>query len=752
MGKRGRPRKGKSVTYDSRETKVFLGLIFLGIAVFSLLSYIITEDASVFGFLRKLFGNSTLFFSIFTFNLSLWLFGLRYFMSSKKSLISQLIITFSLAIIFSADAPAQLRAVQSYMGNYGGILGYEIANLSLNNFLLNLTVPVFWVVVLVFLPAAFNQNIAEFFTNIINYIKMAFNWLSERMGNKSNQEELIPTQEEVIQPTGPAMFGDFRRTDALNRAKQIMANGGEEENPINKGGEFVGLENAGEHHEAQSQHSVKAGNQETTLREALKYPNWKLPPVTLLDSPKNLDIPEEDIKNNGMIIEQTLSSFGIEARVMDASVGPSVTQYALDIALGIKVSKVANLRNDLALALATSANAVRIEAPIPGTSYVGIEVPNKHRRPVFFRELIDGSEMKGKIKSKDDQLPVTVGKNIAGEDIIADIQDMPHLLIAGATGSGKSVLTNSFIASLLMSRSPDEVRFIMVDPKQVELSDYNGIPHLLTPVIVDMAKVANALKWAVNEMEERYTLFREERVRNIEGYNEKHGFAALPYIVVVIDEMADMMLTTHRVDIETSIVKLAQKARATGIHLILATQRPSVNVITGLIKANIPGRIGLSVTTNTDSRVILDQIGAENLLGKGDMLFKKPDKPKAFRVQGVFINQDEIQRIVNYIKDQTDEVEYMDDVVAGPPIEPTAAEAASGGASDDSLFIQAAQIIVSTQKGSASLLQRKLSIGYNRAAKLIDEMCDAGIVGQANGSKPREVLVHDLDAYLNQQP
>ena len=324
---------------------------------------------------------------------------------------------------------------------------------------------------------------------------------------------------------------------------------------------------------------------------------------------------------------------------------------------------------------------------------------------------------------------------------------MPHILIAGATGSGKSILTNGFIMSLLFTKTPDELKFIMVDPKKVELSDYNGIPHLLTPVITEMDKVLNGLKWLIAEMERRYTIFQEVKVRNLEGYNEQMGFAALPYIVVVIDEMADMMMSTGKVETEAAIVRLAQKARATGIHLILATQRPSVDVITGLIKANIPGRVGMSVTTQIDSRVILDHIGAETLLGRGDMLYRDPASPRVKRIQGMWVAPDEVQRVVNYIKDQVPEVHYTMEVVEKQHDDKDGG-GNGGDMSDDNQFSNAVRVIVNAQKGSASLLQRKLSIGYNRAARLLDELEEHGVVGPQNGSKPRDVLISDAEEFL----
>ena len=397
------------------------------------------------------------------------------------------------------------------------------------------------------------------------------------------------------------------------------------------------------------------------------------------------------------------------------------------------------------MALATQSNSVRLETPIPGTTYIGIEVPNDERETVYLREAMqDLTKMSGKFL-----LPLSVGKDIHGNLVMIDLQKMPHVLIAGATGSGKSILTNGFIVSLLMTKTPDELKFIMIDPKQVELSDYNGISHLLTPVITDMDKVLNSLKWAIAEMESRYTIFRESKVKNIEGYNTLMGYAAFPYIVIVVDEMADMMMSTNRVETENAIVRLAQKARATGIHLLLATQRPSVDVITGLIKANIPGRIGMSVTTNVDSRVILDNIGAESLLGRGDMLFKDPSKNKPFRIQGIWVSPEEVQRVVNYIKQQSPNVEYTTKVTEFKAKEEEAKEAgASSTGSNDELFENAIKVIVNAQKGSASYLQRKLGIGYNRAAKLLEEMEELGLVGPANGSKPRDVMITDADAFI----
>lgn len=479
-------------------------------------------------------------------------------------------------------------------------------------------------------------------------------------------------------------------------------------------------------------------------QSSLKYPGWQLPPVSLLSPYKKIKPKDADTQHNAEVIIKTLASFGIDAEVVEAYIGPSVVRYALSIPLGVKVDKVANLAPTLALGLGADSKAIRVDN-IPGTTYLGIEVPRQSRDYVMIRELMESEVM----QSNKLMLPATIGKDIDGDAIVVDIQKMPHLLIAGATGSGKSVLTNSFIISLLMNRSPDELRLILVDPKQVELMDYNGIPHLLTPVITDMSKVVNAMKWAVNEMERRYTVLAHNQTRNIEDFNKKMEFAAMPYIVVVIDEMADMMMTANRVDAENAIVRLTQKARAVGIHLILATQRPSVNVITGIIKANVPARIGMSVASAVDSRVILDSQGAESLMGKGDLLYNSPGQGRMQRLQGPSISGEEIARVVNFIKSQAPEVQYVTSI-----LEDTAAGSALAGGGEDNLseddqFAAAVRVVVNHQKGSASFLQRRLGVGFNRAARLLEEMEELGVVGQANGSKPREVLVTDADDFLN---
>lgn len=468
---------------------------------------------------------------------------------------------------------------------------------------------------------------------------------------------------------------------------------------------------------------------------------WQYPPLTLLEDAVSGKADRGDIKKNAEVIEKTLESFGISARVVEVNPGPAVTQYALEIALGTKLSKITTLATDLALALAAPTGQIRIEAPIPGRSLVGVEVPNRSLEFVTLKQMLSSEKIK-KAKSK---LTVSLGLNVAGEPVIADIGRMPHVLIAGSTGSGKSVCIHSFIDTMLFRSTPAEVRFILVDPKRVELTQYNGIPHLLAPVIIEPDKVISALRWAIKEMDRRYKLFAEVGVRNIDGYNELSGFSALPYVLIIIDELADIMFYSPA-DVEDAICRIAQMARATGIHLIVSTQRPSVDVITGLIKANIPCRIAFNVSSQVDSRVIIDSPGAEKLLGRGDMLYIPPDQAKPTRIQGTFVSDREIQKLIDFLRKSGAPPVYSEEVTqiqAGRII---------GGIPEDEekdeFFDDAVRVIRQYDRASASLLQRRLKVGYARAARIIDQLERAGIVGTAEGAKPREVNVQVVDEYL----
>ena len=485
-------------------------------------------------------------------------------------------------------------------------------------------------------------------------------------------------------------------------------------------------------------------------------PNWQGPSLDLLEK-KESPADVGDIKQNAQIIHDTLAEFNIEVEMEDANIGPKVTQYTLRPPSGVKLTRITALETNIALNLA--AQSLRIEAPIPGQRAVGIEVPNRRAADVRLFSVLDSKQW----KAGREPLSFAIGKDISGQSVIGELNKMPHLLIAGQTGSGKSVMINTLLSSLLYRNSPSDMKLILVDPKQVEMAPYEDIPHLLTPVITEPEKTISALKWAVNEMERRYTLLREEAVRDIASYNKKvkskatkiavadgegnvqqHEEGAMPYIVIVIDELADLMMVAAR-DVEALVVRLAQKARAVGIHLVLATQRPSVDVITGTIKANIPARIGFTVASQVDSRTILDQAGAEKLLGQGDMLLLTPSMSKPKRIQGAWVTDNEVNRINDHLRMQS-APQYNDEVVA----QPVQLNGKGGVVMDfseggDDMFRDAVRVVTEARKASTSYLQLRLKIGYARAARIIAEMEEQGIIGPADGSKPREVLIDSVD-------
>lgn len=754
MARKGRKKK-QTITYDSKETSTFLGLVlmifglFFGISVFT-----VTEgETTLFSQAKDIFGNATIFLSIY-----LILIGVKFLGGSLKfirtvNLISQAILIILIAGLFTAFDGSDKIAVNGNGANTnGGHVGFWI----LRNIFGDLTPAlastkiILVAVTLVIIPPALTLSLnktVEIIKKVLSTIKKIFVdlFIGEDFDEENAEKNIFTdnAQSSDVQTQKAARFGDFNKLIARkdepvkNDTKKEKTESVEQNISVQKP-EKKDDENSDNYKDAEL-------GEDGLKQETLQYPGWKLPPLSLLFPFKASKPKESQTKEKADIIEQILASFNIEAKVEDAYIGPSVIQYALNIPLGIKVSKVATLSENIALALGVDSKAVRVET-IPGTTYLGIEVPRSNRDMVQVKELMSSNDMQNTKR----HLPVPVGKDIHGNTIVAGIEKMPHLLIAGATGSGKSILTNSFITSLIMNKTPDELKLLLVDPKQVELMDYNGIPHLLTPVITDMDKVVNALKWAVTEMDKRYSHLASETVRNIEQYNEKKGFAAMPYIVIVIDEMADMMMTANKVESENAIVRIAQKARAVGIHLILATQRPSVNVITGIIKANIPGRIGMSVTSSTDSRVILDSIGAESLMGAGDLLYKAPDQTKSSRLQSSYIDQQEVIRVVDFIKAQAPEVEYITEITERQLSPEDETNEALGDISEDNLVEQAIRAVVKAQKGSSSYLQRRLSIGFNRAARLLEELEEAGVVGPPNGSKPREVLITDADSFIQQ--
>ena len=460
---------------------------------------------------------------------------------------------------------------------------------------------------------------------------------------------------------------------------------------------------------------------------------YHFPSLDILAKGKGSQNNGEEVAHNAMMLENVLSNFGIMAKVVNATQGPTVTRYEIEPAPGVKVSRIVNLTDDIALNLA--AQHIRMEAPIPGKSAIGIEVPNKTTEAVHLRDVLDCSDF----KDARGGIPVGLGKDIAGKPVITDLAKMPHLLVAGTTGSGKSVCVNTLISSILFSRKPEEVKLLLIDPKMVELSIYNGIPHLMAPVVTDMKKAAAVLRWAVREMEARYKAFAASGKRDIKSYNEAHPKAAMPLIVLIIDELADLMMTAPD-DIEESISRLAQMARAAGIHMVLATQRPSVNVITGSIKANVPSRISFAVGSQIDSRTILDMAGAEKLLGKGDMLFAPIGANKPIRVQGAFISDDEVEKLVEFVKAQR-EPEYDNTVTQEAEKEAEKETSDDNDVYRDELLERAVNLVMESGQASVSMLQRRFRIGYTRAARLVDTMEDLKIVGPSMGSKAREILM-----------
>ncbi|MBD5805956.1 DNA translocase FtsK [Limosilactobacillus walteri] len=479
-----------------------------------------------------------------------------------------------------------------------------------------------------------------------------------------------------------------------------------------------------------------AGEMDLAGIDAQEDDDYQLPPVSLLSQVKATDQQKDlhNIKKNTQTLQQTLKSFGVDATVENVNLGPSVTKYELRPAVGVKVSRITHLADDLALALA--AKDIRIEAPIPGKSLIGIEVPNQQIATVGFRDMVENAP------NNDNPMEVPLGRSVTGDVKMADLTKMPHLLIAGATGSGKSVAINVIITSILLKAKPHQVKMLMIDPKKVELSVYNGIPHLLSPVVSEPKKAARALGKVVAEMERRYELFAKFGVRNLDGYNklvqqnEEHPDEpqpSLPLVLVIVDELADLMMTVSH-DVEDAIVRIAQMGRAAGIHMILATQRPSVDVITGLIKANVPSRIAFAVSSGIDSRTIIDTNGAEKLLGRGDMLFEPIDQNKPVRIQGAFISDHDVEAVVDFIKNERP-AEYDDSMV----VTDNEIEQEEQAEEEDELFPEALDFVVDQQKASTSLIQRRFRIGYNRAARIIDDMEQRGFIGPANGSKPREV-------------
>lgn len=636
-----------------------------------------------------------------------------------------------------------LLTITSIFNNGGGAIGKTLADyLSdyitvLGTFVTGLTITA--VAFLILLNLSIHDAISYFskFEPYFSQIKTAFSKNKDAQANNmdgsTKQEHASDNKSQTSSPPNPINIKSNRQIEQNNTIEIL------DDNKI----ESISAEPKS----TATQGSTKVTTADMTPEdETLPY---VAPPITLLEEAQQTVTDQGLIEKNARIIEATLGNFGIQARIAEVNLGPAVTQYAINLAEGTRSSKILSLQNDIALALASPTGNVRIESPIPGKHLIGIEVPNNSLSVVRLKSILNSKVM----KNDPSPLAVALGEDVSGQPVISHIDKWPHILIAGSTGSGKSVLIHSIIMSVLFRATPAEVKFILIDPKRVELTQYNNTPHLQSPVIVDVDRTINAFKWAVEEMEKRYRLFQQIGARNLVDFNQHTDTDKLPYIVIVVDELADLMVFAAN-DMEVLITRIAQKARATGILMILSTQRPSVDVITGLIKANIPTRIALNVSSSTDSRVILDQIGADKLLGKGDMLYLPPDAGKPKRVQGVFLSNQEINRVTDYLKQfkpgYLNPSEPSKEQSSPPILQPSATHDAelSSNQSDDNKFIDAVKVILNHDKASASLLQRRLKIGYARAARMLDELQEKGLVGPPDGSNPREIHIDAALAYI----
>ncbi len=611
--------------------------------------------------------------------------------------------------LFLAEPTAQY---ESFAGNGGGMLGLGVADLCLNFMNVPLTATILVLVDIVLIFFVLSVSPKKVIDAVIEFFRREDPEMEQNAKVARKVKKLDEAEEQHKQPT---------------------------EIKLNKGVETVDLD----HRTEELKSMVKPDTKEKEAAFTTPSdPDWEFPSLDLL-SKKRRPADPGDVQRNSEIIHDTLAEFNINVEMEDANIGPKVTQYTLKPPQGVKLSRITALDSSLALNLA--APTLRIEAPIPGKRSVGIEVPNVKPADVRLRGILDSTTW----QQATEPLSFAIGLDISGEPIIGELNKMPHLVIAGQTGSGKSVMINALLCSLLYRNTPADMKLILVDPKQVEMTPYNDIPHLLTPVITEPEKTISALKWAVNEMEKRYNLLSEERVRDIKSYNQKTrdkdaGGETMPYIIIVVDEMADLMMMAKR-DVEALVVRLAQKARAVGIHLVLATQRPSVDVITGLIKANVPARIAFTVASQVDSRTILDQVGAEKLLGAGDMLILTPSMSKPKRVQGAFVSDDEVTKITDYLRLQRPP-EYNTDIISQQvQINEHGGAAMDFDSGSDDEYRDAVRVVIEAHKASTSLLQRRLRIGYSKAARIMEEMEDNGIIGPQDGSRPREVLISSLD-------
>jgi len=725
------PRKKKKkdrINIQSTETKIFLGMILLVAGLTLLVTPFMDESTLIFNKIKIFLGFSALVFSLPTLYIALNLITRGKKFTSWKQIVGLAVSAFTIATLLAIWMDPEKVQDPVELANYGGILGREIY-LLLNGIVGQFIEIIF---ILLILIIAFSLITGTTLEQISDFIA------EPKEDKKFSLKKLFASNNKVK-----------KEQDAEERVEKILASSDDDSlNTSIKTGEqsIVSRKEDTKYIDNTSTQKNKITDKKDNLQPASpKYTDWVFPTLDILKEPEKQTQNKDRYKKDALVIESTLKSFDIDGKVVQIAIGPTVVRYSLSISVGTKVSRIKNLGNDLALALASQNSSVRIEAPIPGTSYIGVEIPNPTPNYVYVKDLVK------KLKTEENlyELPLLLGKDITGRTVIKDLTKIPHLLVAGATGTGKSVGVNSIITGLLYTKTPDEVKFIMIDPKMVELSLYNGIPHLLNPVITDMELVSNVLQWCIEEMNRRYRILKQAHAKKVTEYNKSIGYSAMPYIVVIIDEMADLMLAAG-VEVETKIQRLAQMGRAVGLHLIIATQRPSVQVITGLIKANIPGRIAYAVATAMESRIILDQVGAETLLGNGDLLYKDNTTPKSIRVQGTFTDTSDTENLINFIKKQVEEqhIEYSDELATA--IERGVTKKGSNGeiVDRDPEFKQALETVITAQKASASYLQRRLRIGYNKAARLMEQLEKAGAVTPQDGSKPRDVLVSNIKQVL----
>jgi len=775
MAKRGRPSKSKGLTIKSRETQVFIGFIFIAVGASLFFNNSLTGTIPLL--IQAQFGQTTYIIGAMAVVIGLRMIGVKSYITGERFLSGLLILLIAMLPLFTAisdKGDVNLSYVEAYQAKGGGAIGAAIHRW-LQGFLGRPgEIGILWATVILAMSIISGISIdqaGEILTTLFGFIGKFFMSIFGAMKRspsaiKSNESK---DQLEIInkKTSNKKDKGMLQNESTLLEMELEAENAMETKIPSGNVADMdlppldsdkgptvkmsFGPDLAGGYKRQSSEDKSKEDTKVSSLEQEFiekyspKYKEWKEIPTSLLTAPEEDNFNPEDLKEKSKLIEKTLASFKIQARVAKVFVGPSVVQYALNLAVGTKVSKVKSLARDIGLALAASSDTLRIET-IAGTSLVGIEVARKKGKIVRSRELMESSEMSRSSK----RIPIALGADIRNDLVAIDLANMPHLLIAGATGTGKSAAINTILIGLLMKFTPDELRLILVDPKMVELEPYNAMPYLLTPVITDMDKVVHALDWALAEMKSRLSLFRETKVRKLDEFNAKSSYK-LPLIVIVVDEMADLMMR-KKGDVEPKIVRLAQLARATGIHLILATQRPSVGVITGIIKANIPARIALAVTSGVDSRVIIDKQGAETLIGKGDMLVKTPDNAKIRRVQGAFTDTDEVQKVTEHIRKAAKRIDPIEDWYLKSFEEFTeglASEGEPGNISTKDLsepqFRQAVNIVIQQKKGSASTLQRSLRVGFNKAARYIDLMEQIGVVGPSRGSRARVVLVSSID-------